>query len=66
MSIDANVLIFERIREEQTAGKDLKAAIDTGFKKALSSIKSAEPFSKPPVQIKKRILGGEILLGFPI
>ena len=38
MAVDANVLIFERIREEQAAGKDLKAAVDTGFKKALSSI----------------------------
>jgi len=37
-AVDANVLIFERVREEQTAGKDLKAAIDTGFQKALSSI----------------------------
>ena len=38
MAVDANVLIFERIREEEAAGKDKKAAIDTGFKKALSSI----------------------------
>ncbi len=38
MAVDANVLIFERVREEQAAGKDLKAAIDTGFRKALSSI----------------------------
>lgn len=38
MAVDANVLIFERVREEQTAGKDLKSAIDTGFQKALSSI----------------------------
>jgi len=38
MAVDANVLIFERIREEQAAGKDLKSAVDTGFKKALSSI----------------------------
>jgi SecD/SecF fusion protein len=38
MAVDANVLIFERIREEQAAGKDLKAAVDTGFQKALSSI----------------------------
>ncbi len=38
MAVDANVLIFERIREEQTAGKDLKLAIDTGYQKALSSI----------------------------
>jgi SecD/SecF fusion protein len=41
MAVDANVLIFERIREEQAAGKDLKSAIDTGFKKALSSILDA-------------------------
>lgn len=41
MAVDANVLIFERIREEETAGKDLKAAIDTGFQKALSSIVDA-------------------------
>ena len=38
MAVDANVLIFERIREEQAAGKDLKAAVDTGFQKALTSI----------------------------
>ncbi len=38
MAVDANVLIFERIREEQSAGKDLKSAVDTGFQKALSSI----------------------------
>lgn len=38
MAVDANVLIFERVREEQAAGKDLKGSIDTGFKKALSSI----------------------------
>ena len=41
MAVDANVLIFERIREEQTTGKDLKSSIDTGFKKALSSILDA-------------------------
>lgn len=38
MAVDANVLIFERIREEQASGKDVKSAIETGFKKALSSI----------------------------
>lgn len=38
MAVDANVLIFERIREEQATGKDLKSSIDTGFKKALTSI----------------------------
>lgn len=38
MAVDANVLIFERVREEQRNGKDLKSSIDTGFSKALSSI----------------------------
>ena len=38
MAVDANVLIFERIREEKADGKDLASAIDTGYKKALSSI----------------------------
>ncbi len=38
MAVDANVLIFERIREEQSTGKTLKAAIDGGYAKALSAI----------------------------
>ena len=38
MAVDANVLIFERVREEQTTGKTLKAAIDGGYAKALSAI----------------------------
>lgn len=38
MAVDANVLIFERIREEQTTGKTLKAAIEGGYAKALSAI----------------------------
>ncbi|WPP49233.1 protein translocase subunit SecDF [Catalinimonas niigatensis] len=38
MSIDANVLIFERIREELRAGSKLRAAISAGYSKAYSSI----------------------------
>ncbi len=38
MSIDANVLIFERIREELRLGKPLLRAIDLGYDKAFSSI----------------------------
>jgi SecD/SecF fusion protein len=38
MSIDANVLIFERIREEMRRGVNLKEAISLGYKKAHSSI----------------------------
>jgi preprotein translocase subunit SecD len=38
MAVDANVLIFERIREELRGGRTVKAAVDEGFHKALSSI----------------------------
>ncbi len=38
MSIDANVLIFERIREELRAGVLMKVAIDRGYQRAYSSI----------------------------
>ncbi len=38
MAVDANVLIFERIREELATGKTIKASIDGGFSKAYSAI----------------------------
>ena len=38
MGVDANVIIFERIKEELLAGKTIKSAIDTGFKNAFSAI----------------------------
>ncbi|KJV69434.1 protein-export membrane protein SecD [Candidatus Neoehrlichia lotoris str. RAC413] len=38
MSVDANVLIFERIREEIKATNKLRWSIDTGFKNAMSTI----------------------------
>jgi SecD/SecF fusion protein len=41
MAVDANVLIFDRIREEQRAGKSLVAAIDSGYANALSAILDA-------------------------
>ena len=41
MAVDANVLIFERIREELAAGTPPQAAIDAGYEKALSSIADA-------------------------
>ena len=37
-AVDANILIFERIREEQKRGKDLKESLAVGFRKALPSI----------------------------
>ncbi|MFQ5547484.1 MAG: protein translocase subunit SecD [Woeseia sp.] len=41
MAVDANVLIFERIREELAAGNSPQAAIHSGYEKALSSIADA-------------------------
>ena len=38
MAVDANVLIYERIRDELAAGKPARSAIDTGFEKAFSAI----------------------------
>ncbi len=38
MAVDANVIIFARIREELAKGKTVKSAIDTGYKKASSAI----------------------------
>ncbi len=38
MAVDANVLIYERIREEMKAGKNLKKAISEGYANAISAI----------------------------
>ncbi len=38
MAVDANVLIFERIREEMATGKTIKAAVDSGFANSYSAI----------------------------
>lgn len=38
MALDANVLIFERLREELRNGKTLRAAVDAGFHRALTTI----------------------------
>jgi len=41
MSVDANVIIFERIREELRAGKNIKSALVDGYKNSLSAILDA-------------------------
>ena len=41
ISVDANVLIFERVREELRKGKGDKKSVDDGFNNALSSILDA-------------------------
>jgi protein-export membrane protein SecD len=39
MAVDANVLIFERMRDELRAGRDLRSATDEGFKRAWTAIR---------------------------
>ena len=41
MGVDANVIIFERIKEEIKSGKTLRAAIDVGFKRAFAAVLDA-------------------------
>lgn len=38
MAVDANVVIFERIKEEMKLGKSIRSSIDSGFKRALTTI----------------------------
>jgi preprotein translocase subunit SecD len=41
MAVDANILIFERMKEELRLGRSLRNAIDTGFSRAWSSIRDS-------------------------
>jgi protein-export membrane protein SecD len=41
MAVDANVLIYERIREEQRNGRGMIASIDAGFRRAMATIVDA-------------------------
>jgi SecD/SecF fusion protein len=38
MAVDANILIFERMKEERNSGKSIRASIEVGFKRAFSAI----------------------------
>jgi preprotein translocase subunit SecD len=41
MAVDANILIFERMKEELRLGRNLRSAIDAGFSRAWSSIRDS-------------------------
>ena len=41
MAVDANVLVFERIREELQSGKNIRSAVDLGFSRALPAVLDA-------------------------
>ena len=38
MAVDANILVFERVREELSKGRTLRASVDEGFRRALNAI----------------------------
>lgn len=42
MAVDANVIIFARIKEEIAAGKTIRVAVDQGFKNALTTVLDAQ------------------------
>lgn len=42
MAVDANVLIFERMREEQEGGKDIKSAIKIAYERSFTAIKDSQ------------------------
>ncbi|MFB6098736.1 MAG: protein translocase subunit SecD [Salinibacter sp.] len=41
MAVDANVLVYDRVREEQATGKTLRAAVNAGYEESLSAILDA-------------------------
>jgi preprotein translocase subunit SecD len=55
MAVDANVLIFERIREELRAGNSPQASIDAGYSKAFSTIADANVTT---------LIAADVLFGF--
>jgi len=65
MAVDANVLIFERIKEEIFGGKTIKAAIKAGYKEAQSSILDAN-ITTIIVAIILGIFGKGPVFGFAI
>ena len=65
MAVDANVLIFERVREEVRAGKQLEPSIEEGFRRAWTSIRDSNVSSL----ITSAILiwfGSSLVKGFAI
>ncbi len=65
MAVDANVLIFERIREEQEKGSSLRMSIHNGFGKALSAIVDSN-VTTLITAVVLYILGTEQVKGFAV
>jgi SecD/SecF fusion protein len=65
MAVDANVLIYERIRDELALGKPARSAIDTGFEKAFSAIFDSNVTTLIPAVVLA-YLGAGPLRGFAV
>lgn len=65
MAVDANVLVFERIKEELSIGKPLASAIDTGFSRAWPSIQDGN-FSTLITCFVLSLFGTSLIKGFAI
>ena len=65
MAVDANVLIYERIRDELANGKPARSAIDTGFERAFSAIFDSNTTTLIPAMVLA-YLGTGPLRGFAV
>lgn len=65
MAVDANILIFERLKEELKAGRPLSSAIEVGFDRAWSSIRDSN-FSSLITTAILFYLGTSIIKGFAL
>jgi preprotein translocase subunit SecD len=65
MAVDANILIFERMREELRAGKTLPAAIEAGFNRAWNSILDSNVSSLITASILY-VFGTSVIKGFAL
>jgi preprotein translocase subunit SecD len=69
MAVDANILIFERMKEELRLGKTMHAAIDAGFGRAWTSIRDANVaalITCVVLYIFGSNFGGSIIMGFAL
>lgn len=65
MAVDANILIFERLKEELVAGKSLDSAIKAGFSRAWSSIRDSN-FSSLITCLILFVFGTNVIRGFAV
>lgn len=65
MAVDANVLIFERLKEELRAGKDITSAVTEGFHRAWNSIRDSN-FSSLITCVILFWFGSSIIKGFAL